>query len=87
MSLDKRLLDIICCPVTHLPLAPMQQSALEELNAQIAQAKVRNLGDEVLTDPLSEALITRDGKLAYPVRDGIPLLLEECGIALTQLER
>ncbi len=86
MSLDKRLLDIVCCPVTHSPLAPMQQSKLDELNALIAQARIKNLGEETLTEPLSEALITRDGKLAYPVRDGIPLLLEECGITMTQLE-
>ena len=40
----------------------------------------------VLTTELRGALITRDGKLAYPVEDEIPVLLEDHGIVLSQLE-
>lgn len=87
MGLDKKLLDIICCPVTHSPLAPMQQTQLDRLNALITQSKIKNRGDELVTDALAEALVTRDGKLAYPVREDIPVLLEDQGIALAQLER
>lgn len=87
MSLDKKLLDIICCPVTHSPLSLMQQTQLDELNAMIEQTKVKNRGDEVVTESLTEALVTRDGKLAYPVRDDIPVLLEDEGIPLAQLEQ
>lgn len=87
MGLDKKLLDIICCPVTHSPLAPMQQTQLDQLNALIAQSKIKNRGDELVAEALAEALVTRDGKLAYPVREDIPVLLEDQGIALTQLGR
>lgn len=86
MGLDKKLLDIICCPVTHSPLAPMPQTQLDTLNELIAQSRIKNRGDELVTEALAEALVTRDGKLAYPVRDEIPVLLEEQGIALAQLE-
>lgn len=86
MSLDRELLDILCCPVTHSPLGPMSRAQLDALGAAIAAGRVRDRSDTLVTEPLAEALVTRDGKLAYPVRDGIPVLIEEQGIALTQLE-
>jgi uncharacterized protein YbaR (Trm112 family) len=86
LNWDSSLLDIICCPVTHLPLAPMAQSDLEVLNRQIAASKIKTREDVLLQEPLTAALQTRDGKIAYPVRDGIPVLLEEQGIMLSQLE-
>jgi len=86
LSLDRQLLDILCCPVTHVPLMPMPQGQLQALSAAIARGEIRDRGDEQVVEPLTEALVTRDGKLAYPVRDGIPVLLEEQGILLSQLE-
>ena len=86
MSLDDRLLDIVCCPVTHSPLARMPARDLEQLNAAIAASRVRNRGDETVAEALEAALVTRDGRLAYPVRDGIPILLEDEGILMAQLD-
>jgi len=86
LSLDRQLLDILCCPVTHLSLAPMPQAQLQALSAAIERGEIRDRGDELVVEPLTEALVTRDGKLAYPVRDGIPVLLEAQGILLSQLD-
>jgi uncharacterized protein YbaR (Trm112 family) len=82
---DKALLDILCCPVTHAPLELMSDSTLERLNARIAERKIKTFGEESVTDAWQEALMTRDGRVAYPVRDGIPVLLEDHGISLAQL--
>jgi uncharacterized protein YbaR (Trm112 family) len=83
--MDKRLLDIVCCPATRLPLELLDPERLARLNGAIAAGKVRNHAEQGLRGALDEALVTRDGRWAYPVRDGIPILLEDECIDLTQL--
>ena len=48
--MDKRLLDILVCPVTKGPL---------------------------IYDQKKQELISKSARLAYPIRDGIPVMLEE----------
>jgi uncharacterized protein YbaR (Trm112 family) len=50
---------------------------LDKVNAAIAGGRVRNHGGTTLSNGLTQALVTTDGDLVYPVRDGIPVLLEE----------
>jgi uncharacterized protein YbaR (Trm112 family) len=56
------------------------------LNEAIAAQRIKNREDAFVETPLDEALVTRSGKLIYPIRDGIPLLLEEQAMPLQQLE-
>ncbi len=86
MSFDKNLLDIICCPATRLPMSAMSTATLAKLNGLIQEQKIRDRDDTVVTEELQEALVTDDGQIAYPVVDGIPVLLEERGISLSQLD-
>ena len=86
MSFDKNLLDIICCPVTRQPMGSMSAATLAKLNGLIQEQKIRDRDDAVVAEELQEALVTDDGKIAYPVVDGIPVLLEERGISLGQLD-
>jgi uncharacterized protein YbaR (Trm112 family) len=83
--MDKRLLGILCCPVTHKGLSLARGELLKKVNAAIGTGKVANREGEAVADPLREALVTDDGKLLYPVRDGIPVLLEGEAIGLEQL--
>lgn len=85
MVLDKRLLDILCCPVSHQPLLPLDRQALERLNAGIAHGGLRNRGGEPVSTALEAALVTSDRRTVYPIVDGIPALLPDAGIALAEV--
>lgn len=84
--MDKRLLSIICCPVTHKGLALARSDQLRKINQAIAAGALANRDGTVLSDNLKEALVTDDGKTMYPVDDGIPVLLEGESVGLDQLE-
>ena len=86
MSIDAALLDILCCPLTQVPLQRLPEAKLAKLNELIGEKRIKNESKVVVDEPLEAALMTRDGKLAYPVRDGVPILLIEQGIALVQCE-
>lgn len=71
------LLEILRCPVTRQRLAPADPGQLARLNALISAGGLRNAAGEPVTSPLEAALVRADGAAAYPVRDGIPVLLTE----------
>jgi len=83
--MDKRLLTILRCPITHKGLAVARRATLEEVNEAIGAGRLSNRDGRVLGEPLGEALVTDDGKVLYPVSDGIPVLLEGESINLEQL--
>ncbi|SEA60557.1 MAG: Trm112 family protein [Candidatus Thiothrix putei] len=57
--MDKKLLEILACPVTKGPL---------------------------IYDKDKQELVSKSARLAYPIRDGIPVMLEEDARTLTQEE-
>ena len=84
--MDKRLLTILRCPVSHKGLAVLKGDALTKVNAAIDAGKLLNHEGAAVAAALSEALITDDGKRIYPVDDGIPVLLEGESISMEQLD-
>jgi len=83
--MDKRLLDILCCPVSKTPVRPASRAELEAVNRAIDAGGLQNIGGTAVVHRVDEALITVDGKVIYRVEDGIPVMLPEEGIGTLQL--
>ena len=84
--MDKKLLPILCCPITHKGLILARADLVKKVNAAIAEGKLVNREGVRLESRLKEALVTDDGKLLYPIADGIPVLLEGESVGLEQLD-
>ena len=85
MSIDGKLLEILCCPVTKSPVIKLTAAQLKSLNAEISKGDVHLISGDVIAEPLEEGLITESSKTIYRVDDGIPVMLEEQGINTDQL--
>ena len=86
MPVEGKLLEILCCPVSKTPLGVLDHEKLDKLNARIRLGEVLYVNGSGVSESLSEALITEDAKVIYPVDDGIPVLLEEKGIGTAQFK-
>ena len=84
MPIADPLLDILCCPVSHQPLRPLEKSRLKKLAERIAADEVQYVDHSPVTEKPREALITRDDKVIYLVIDDIPVLLPDRGIGTAQ---
>ncbi len=69
--MNPKLVELLCCPISHKPLKPAPAALLEQLKSQYEAFR-----------KTSEALVTLDEKRAYPVQDGIPVLLPEAAVEL-----
>jgi uncharacterized protein YbaR (Trm112 family) len=85
MPVDRKLLEILVCPVTRLPVGILSRQKIKRLNDQIEQQQVRYVDGSVVEEALDEALITESGTTIYRVDSGIPVMLEDKGIGTEQL--
>ena len=79
--MDRKLLDILCCPVTKQPLALLNRDELQALNRAIAAGGLARADGSPQSEEIAEGLITRDHKSIYRIDDGIPVLLADEAIA------
>ena len=85
MPVDPRLLEILCCPVSKVPLARLGRGQLRCLNEAIARGDVRNVAGGPVSAALTEGLITTDAQVIYRVDDDIAVLRAEVGSGTPQL--
>jgi uncharacterized protein YbaR (Trm112 family) len=82
MPVSTELLEILVCPETKQPVALATAECLEELNQKIRSGELRNRSGEPVAKEITEALVREDGKVLYPVDDGIPVMLIDESIEL-----
>jgi uncharacterized protein YbaR (Trm112 family) len=82
VSVSEELLEILVCPETKQPVSLASEELLSKLAQQIEAGTLRNRGGEKVAKPITEGLVREDGKILYPVDDGIPVMLIEESIEL-----
>ena len=55
---------------------------LESLNRRVRAGELRTRGGDPVKAPIQEGLLRQDGKVLYPVDDGIPVMLVEQSLQL-----
>lgn len=83
--MDRRLLDLLCCPVSRSPLGLLGPSDREKLNRAILTGDVKTVDGVAVLGALQAALLSADRKVIYRIVDDIPVLLPEEGIGTTQI--
>ncbi len=85
MPLNDELVEILCCPVSKVPVRRLASSELDRLNVAIAAGQVVHVDQSAVEQALEEGLITEDSRMIYAVDSGIPIMLEEKGIPADQM--
>ncbi len=80
------VLQILVCPQTKQPLTRTDKSLIETVGNMVNKGLLQTIGGRTVADKPIELLLRQDKKVAYPICDGIPVLLVEEGIDLSSLE-
>ena len=80
--MNPRLLDILCCPTSKVPLRLLRADELAAVNAVLArQASAATTA----ATAWQAGLITRDRRTLYPIDDDIPVLLADAALAVADI--
>ena len=85
MALSPDLLEILRCPENRTTLEVADAALVAKLNEAVAAGTLKNKGGEAVSEKLDSGLVREDKAIVYAVRDDIPVMLVEEGIALDQV--
>ncbi|MEN8181420.1 MAG: Trm112 family protein [Myxococcota bacterium] len=80
--MSEELLEILVCPETKQPVKPAGAEILEQVNQKVRDKTLRNRGGDPVDKEIDEGLVREDGRILYPVEDGIPVMLVDESIEL-----
>ncbi len=85
--IDPQLLEILCCPETKQPVALVDAAVIDRVNAAIQARTVKTRGGKTVEEKIDGGLLRQDRKYLYPIRESIPIMLEDEAIPFEELDR
>jgi uncharacterized protein YbaR (Trm112 family) len=82
---NPELLEILVCPETMQALSVADEGTLERVNQAVEAGSLENQGGARVKDRIEEGLVREDGKVLYPVKEDIPVMLLDEAIRLETL--
>jgi uncharacterized protein YbaR (Trm112 family) len=79
---DPHLLEILCCPETKQDVALAPADLIGELNKKALAGTLRNRTGNPVRETMDAGLLRADGKVLYPIREDIPVMLIDEAIPL-----
>lgn len=79
-TIPPQILALLACPASGQPLAPAPATLVADLNAAIAERKLRDLGGSLVHEPMTAGLLRADGQVLYRVVAGVAVMGEGQGI-------
>ena len=84
---DAALPNLLCCPETSQSLLPASQTLVQELNEAIKAGHIKSRNGKEVRENMEGGLLRADGKVLYPIRHNIPIMLVDESISLPSAQR
>ena len=78
-------MEILVCPETREPVRLADEVLIERVNRAIAEGTLSTRSGEVVKEPIEAGLVREDGRILYPVKDDIPVMLIDESLPLEEL--
>ena len=85
-KVDSELIKILVCPANKERVSLVDREIVDRLNQAITEGRLLNVNRASVSELLQDGLLREDGKILYPVRDTIPVMLIGEGIPMYQLD-
>lgn len=79
---ELKIEDIISCPASGARLSLAPGNILQKVNESIQKRSLKNNSGKIIEETLEGAFVSDDGKMAFPIIKGSPILLTEEGFRL-----